>query len=443
LHAYGLQPGGPDGSFFQVFGKGYRNVLARLEGADLELANEYILIGAHYDHVGYGNRTNSYGPLGYIHNGADDNASGVAVLLEVVEAFAKLDQRPRRSILFAFWDGEEKGLLGSKHFVGNSTVPLKDVRFYINMDMVGRLRANKLIVFGSRSAAGSRRMLSHLNREMPMQLDFTWELKDNSDHYPFFEREIPVLMLHTGLHDDYHRPRDDAHKINAGGMQRVARFAFTTVHQFAYVDELPGYRGQARYETPAQQQRFEKPAAPLPSRLGVGWLPDAKHESGLSLTRINRRSAAERAGLRIGDRIVSFGGATIRNGADLLSAVVAAHNPVEVIVARSGAAEPFALDVKLDGRPQRLGISWRTDNAEPGALIISRVVPGSPAARAGIQPNDRIYRLGGEPFAGEAEFLQRVRSQAGRLELLVERSGALEVVYLDNVPPAKTQPPAS
>ncbi|MFM8703368.1 MAG: M20/M25/M40 family metallo-hydrolase, partial [Planctomycetia bacterium] len=112
IEKLGLQPAGDNGTYDQAFG-GMRNILALLPGSDPMVAGELVVVGAHYDHVGYGNASNSYGPTGYIHNGADDNASGVAGLIEIAEAFQHMPSRPRRPILFAFWDGEEKGLLGS------------------------------------------------------------------------------------------------------------------------------------------------------------------------------------------------------------------------------------------------------------------------------------------------------------------------------------------
>ena len=123
-----LKPGGDRGSYYQAFNSSCRNILASMEGSDPQLGQEVIVVGAHYDHVGYGTQRNSYGPWGYIHNGADDNASGVAGLLELAQALSHLPQRPRRTILLAFWDGEEKGLLGSKHWVQTPTISLSRLK---------------------------------------------------------------------------------------------------------------------------------------------------------------------------------------------------------------------------------------------------------------------------------------------------------------------------
>ena len=168
-------------------------------GSDPALKDQVIVVSAHYDHVGYGTRRNSFGPIGLIHNGADDNASGVSLLMEVIDAFSRLGQAPKRSMLFAFWDGEEKGLLGSIHWVGQPTVPLDHVVLNINADMVGRSRGGKLEVSGSRTMPGLRRLFSTQNETTGLAIDFPWDIKTNSDHYTFYKKQIPALLIHTGL----------------------------------------------------------------------------------------------------------------------------------------------------------------------------------------------------------------------------------------------------
>ena len=184
MQKYGLETAGDGGSYYQVFGKGYRNLLGLLPGTDASLKDEVIVVGAHYDHVGYGSRTDSFGPYGTIHNGADDNASGTSAILEMIEAFDQLEVGPRRSILFCLWDGEEKGLLGSKHWLSAPTLSLENVKFSINLDMIGRLRQEGLSVYGERTAAGLREFLSSANRER-LKIQFNWDIQPDSDHYPF------------------------------------------------------------------------------------------------------------------------------------------------------------------------------------------------------------------------------------------------------------------
>jgi Zn-dependent M28 family amino/carboxypeptidase len=229
LQENGVQGAGDAGSYVQEFGNGYRNILGWIEGADPELKHQYVLVGAHYDHVGYGTQRNSFGPIGHVHNGADDNASGSSGLAEVMQAFALLPTPPKRSILFVWWDAEEKGMLGSKHWAAHPTIDLENLTCVFNMDMIGRLRNERIEVYGVRTGYRFRQLVSRENVQPKLAIDFIWDTKANSDHYPFFRREIPFLMLHTGLHDDYHRPRDDADKINGDGMQLVARLLFRLV----------------------------------------------------------------------------------------------------------------------------------------------------------------------------------------------------------------------
>ena len=147
----------------QEFPGGMRNVLATVPGSDARRRDEVVIVCAHFDHVGFGTSRNSRGPIGQVHNGADDNASGVAGMLEVIEAIRSLPHPPRRTLLFAFWDGEEKGLLGSKHWVSSPTQPLKQIKLVINSDMIGRLRPEGVELTGTRAARGLRQFVSEAN----------------------------------------------------------------------------------------------------------------------------------------------------------------------------------------------------------------------------------------------------------------------------------------
>ena len=419
---------GDDGGYFQPFGRGCRNVLAMIGGSDPDLKDEVIVVGGHYDHVGYGTRANSYGPFGYVHNGADDNASGVAGILEVIDAFLRAELRPRRSILFAFWDGEEKGLVGSKHWVAQPTVPLDRVVAAINLDMIGRMKDNKLEVYGSRTARNLRRLVSESNWEA-LELDFTWEMKSNSDHYSFYSNKIPTLMFHTGLHDDYHRPSDDAHLINSDGMQRVARLLFQTVFTLSDQDELQGFRSACRDESPADRERMERPQPAAPPRLGIRW--DPKGESGgLTLVDIRSGTPAARAGWHPGDRIVSFAGTRIPDFTAFHRAVLSAESPVEVELLRAGAAEPEEFRIELDGKPVRIGISWREDEAEPGTVFLTRVIPTSRADLAGLRVGDRVYEVRGRRFADGNELHEILTSVTEPFSLTIERRGRLQAIEL-------------
>jgi S1-C subfamily serine protease len=427
-----LAGGAGAGGYYQTFAGQYRNILGLLEGSDPLLKKEVIVVGAHYDHVGYGSAQNSYGPTGYIHNGADDNASGVAGLAEIVEAFSRLEPRPKRSILFAFWDGEEKGLLGSKHWVSQPTLPLARVRLMLNLDMIGRLRNDYVEIYGSRTGSDLRRLACLQNRDSNLRLDFSWKMRDDSDHYSFYQKGIPVLFVHSGLHDDYHRPSDDAEKLNLAGMQRIVQWLCGVLYELADRPQLSGFRQAGRIDSPQTQQEFERPLPPLPGRLGLAWdAGPAQAGRPLRVARVVRGSAAATAGIQAGDRILEFNDKTTPVGEELQSLVLAAQNPASMVVERSGAAQPLRLAVQLAGQPMRLGISWRVDPAEPRAVALSRVVPGSPAARADLRLNDRIYEVSGKSFASSEEFRGLVSDALGPLEFLVERQGRLRVVTLE------------
>jgi S1-C subfamily serine protease len=432
LRASGVAPAGEDGGYYQSFEPGYRNVLAIIPGRDPELRDEYIALGAHYDHVGYGQPQNSFGPIGRIHNGADDNASGTAGLMEVIQAFTMLPQPPRRSLLFAFWDGEEQGLLGSKHWIAHPTAPVERIRMKFNLDMIGRLRDNRLEVYGARSAHGLRTLISRHNSDFGLELDFPWEAEPNSDHYPFFERGVPFLMLHTGLHDQYHRPTDEAQLINRDGIQLVAQLTFCLAHELAEADQVPDFRSAARHESKRQRAQFERELPPAPPRLGLSWSREVA-DSGLTVTRVASDSAAERAGFRVGDRLIEFDGQVVMDGEQFRLLVLASSSSTDARVVRPGHDGPVELLVTLPGKPVRLGFSWDEDPAEPAMVMLTRIVPGSAADRAGLAARDRVYAVAGESFAGSEDFSRLVKDRPGPIELLVERQGVLRTVTVQPV----------
>lgn len=431
LQKHGLKGAGDNGSFFQSFPGGQRNLLGIWEGSDPTLKQQYVVIGAHYDHVGYGSRSTSFGPLGYIHNGADDNASGVAGLLEIVQAFTSLEQHPQRSILFALWDGEEKGLLGSKHWLRQPTVPTKDVVLYINLDMIGRMRKSQVEVYGTRTTRGLRGLTSRANESQSLVLDYTWEMKENSDHYSFFERGIPSMMFHTGLHDNYHRPSDDAHLINNEGIQQIAKLVFALAYEVADSDRTFKFRSESRREDPAARRSFEQPLESSPPRFGVEWTDPKAGEAGVLIAKVTPGLPAAKAGLRPGDRLVKFNGQDVTSDMLLRKAVLAAKSPVEVEVMRAEMAEPTKVNVELGGSPVRVGIAWRDDPAEPGCVLLTQVVYGSAAHIAGLKERDRIYEVGGQKFASSEEFVKLLNSLPSPLEILSERAGLLKRVTLE------------
>jgi hypothetical protein len=433
-----LTPAGDRGSFYQAFQGHSRNVLGMMEGSDETLKNEVIILGAHYDHVGYGRPNNSFGPTGYIHNGADDNASGVAGVLEVIEALNHLPSRPRRTILFAFWDAEEAGLIGSRYWLSTPTIDLQRVKFKINADMIGRLRNNNLEVYGTRTAAGLRRLISEQNVHTGLNIDFTWKMKEDSDHWPFYARSIPTVMFHTGLHENYHRPSDDAHLINAEGIREVSRLITLTLLEIANADTVAPFREASKRETPEVQLQREQPARPSPPRIGVAW---RMVENGPPVvTSITPGSPAEKAGIRPGDQILSYQGEPITDEHTFRLRLLAAEGEITFELRRAGVEAPLAISLVPNGRPIRVGLTWREDDGEPGTMIVSQVVPGSAADVGGLKVRDRIYRLNGETFATTEDFSRLLATAESPLTFVVERSGRLQSIKVEPLPRTQPQP---
>ena len=431
FHEFKLLPAGTRGSYYQTFNNGFRNVLGMIEGSDPALKNEVILVGAHYDHVGYGTLQNSFGPTGRIHNGADDNASGTATLIELIEAFVAMGAPPRRTVLFALWDGEEKGLLGSKHWLASPTVPVSRIKLAANLDMVGRLRS-KLEVLGTRTTYDLRRTVSLANRDIGLKLDFTWELKEDSDHWSFYERGTPILMFHTGLHDQYHRPSDDVEHIEFDGLRQITELLFRTVVELANEEEAAGFRSHARRESSFDRRRIEQPLSILPPRLGARM--HVEPTGTITINGVEPGSAASRAGLVAGDRLLRLGGAEVTDLPSVRKRIWAAINPLEIEVLRGEASEPTRLSVTLDGAPVRVGLTWRGDDATPGGVILSRVIAGTAASEAGLKVNDRIYEVNGQAFRGQDEFLQLLKAAGDEVELVYERQGIVGIARLILLP---------
>jgi len=306
-------------------GKKTQNVVAILKGNDPVLSSRYIVIGAHFDHLGRSTQFAMDPQAGdAIRNGADDNASGTAAVLQLARMFAIA--RPRHSIIFANFSGEEEGLLGSQYFVENSPVPLDSVVAMFNFDMVGRLKDDKLFVYGTGSAAELPALVDSANlRIVPaLSIQGGGDGFGSSDHSSFYAKNIPVLHFFTDSHEDYHRATDDVEKINAAGEARVVNLAFDMIKA---LDSRPARLSFIRSTRPSRMGPSSSG-----SQVYLGSVPDmaAGAIPGLRLTGVRAGSPAEKGGLIAGDVIVEFGGAKVTDLQSYSDALYS-HKPGEVV----------------------------------------------------------------------------------------------------------------
>jgi len=319
------------------------NVVGVLPGSDPQLSSEYVVIGAHYDHLGLGGPESlAANPEGQIHHGADDNASGTTGLLELARVLAAQRGKIKRSIVFVAFSGEELGLLGSSAYTKNPVVPLASTVAMLNMDMIGRLRDDSLFVGGVGTSPIWKPLLEKLNGAASassnphgngsgsrFKLSFGEDGFGASDHQSFYVKDLPVLFFFTGTHDDYHKPSDTADKINAEGLKQVAelvreiaitvanepqRIAFTKVK----VEQRPTGRG---------------------FRVYLGTVPNYSDQAdGMKLDGVRPGSPAEKAGLRAGDFITKLGKTPIKNVYDYTYALgeMRPGEEVEAMIKRDG-----------------------------------------------------------------------------------------------------------
>ena len=307
-----------------------RNVIGYLPGE----TDEWVFLGAHYDHLGHGLAGGSSlaraGEENKIHPGADDNASGTALVLEIAAALAHSPAKLRRNVAFCLWSGEEMGLLGSSSFCEKPPVPLERIVAYFNADMVGRLRDNKLIVQGTGSSKAWPRLLEKRNVAAGFALTLQEDPYLPTDVTSFYPKRIPVLNFFTGSHDDYHRPTDTADKVNADGIARIATLAKGIVLDVAQSPERLDF---ARVERKAESGSRDN------LRAYLGSIPDyATEVKGVKLSGVRAGSPAEKAGLKGGDILIEFAGQKIANIYDYTYALDAVKigQPVKLIVEREG-----------------------------------------------------------------------------------------------------------
>ncbi|MGB9697535.1 MAG: M20/M25/M40 family metallo-hydrolase [Ignavibacteria bacterium] len=307
------------------------NVIGFIQGNDENLKDEVIVIGAHYDHLGYGTSNSLYtGKEKLIHYGADDNASGTAGVLELAHYFSLNREQLKRSVLFICFSGEEEGLLGSNYFVNSSIFKKLNIVAMINMDMIGRLRDNKLIINGVGTSSVWDSLIKITNSIHNFNLTTTPEGFGPSDHASFYGKGVPVLMFFTDLHEDYHKPTDTYDKINSEGESKILKFIADLTINLNHYPHKPNYIAA----TKSEKQTDEKTKVSV----YVGTIPDfASNTEGYKISGVSPGSPAEKAGLMAGDIIIKFGDKEIKNLYDYTAALAQFKpgNEVEVVVLRN------------------------------------------------------------------------------------------------------------
>ena len=356
------------------------NVIGVLEGSDRLLKSEAIVVGAHYDHLGRGGEGSLAPRSGEIHHGADDNASGTAGVLELARLFTSQRPRPKRTIVFMCFSGEEEGLLGSSYYVNHPIIPLANTVAMINMDMIGRMKARKLIIGGVGTSKEWRDLIDSANKNLfgeqvsldslptkssksehlaninvsqnasilmnsdPRRFDLTLQ-EDGygpSDHSSFYSKQIPVLFFWTGTHNDYHKPSDTFDKINYEGEVQVLSLVARIVRDLDNAEKRLTY---SVAKSDSQQGRSTG------FRVYLGTIPNySDSNDGLLLDGVRDDSPAAKAGLKAGDKIVKIGTREIKNVYDYTYALGEMKAGEEYVVEIMRAGEKLVLKIKPEAR---------------------------------------------------------------------------------------------
>ena len=266
------------------------NVIGYLVGNDEKLKDEFVVVGGHYD-------TTANAP-GKINNGADDNASGTSMVIELFEKFASTNNH-KRTLVFMAFGGEELGLLGSKHFVNNPTIDLDKVHLMVNLDMVGRMEENNVQLGGAASAENfSSRLNPFLMEDNVNVIELGEGIFSRSDHYNFYKKDIPVLFFFTGVHDDYHKPSDDFDKINYDGMKSISNMVEGIVDEFANTEN------KLVFKSVDQEQTMQTPAR---MKVTLGVMPDYAYDGkGVKIDSVIDNRPGKMAGMLNGDIVIKI-----------------------------------------------------------------------------------------------------------------------------------------
>jgi aminopeptidase YwaD len=319
------------------------NIVAKIEGSDLALKNEYIIIGGHYDHLGMGGpESGSRMPDTLaIHNGADDNASGVAGVIELADAFASSPVKPKRSLIFVAFSGEEMGMLGSKEFVKNPPVDLKSMTAMFNFDMIGRMKKDnpKLSIGGTGTSIQTDSLIGLINKDLPFSVSKSPEGYGPSDHASFYKNNIPVFFFTTGVHDDYHTPFDDVEKLDIQQEVNLLNFAYKLIELVANQDKALTFKEAGSKEENSSRS----------FKVSLGIIPDVvgSSENGMGVDGVKKGGPAEAGGILKGDIITSINDLPVANVYDYMARLntLKKGQKVKVEVIRNGKKEVLSVQL--------------------------------------------------------------------------------------------------
>jgi hypothetical protein len=389
-----------------------KNVIGVLEGSG-PLAKETIVIGAHYDHLGYGGAGGSmaFGAKKMaIHHGADDNGSGTTSVIELARRFGAIKNREGRRLVFMTYSGEELGLIGSRYYCDHPIFPLADTAAMVNLDMVGRGKMDPdkktvmVDVYGCDTSKEFSDLLDAANKKHDVAIKKlsrrTGRYFGASDQYSFYAKKVPVFFFFTGVHPDYHRPSDTSEKINVIGMRQIVDLSEDLVASLAtgkrHPFELIGT------EPPPDTTR------PLP--LGIRPTNDGKE--GILIGTVVKDGPADKAGLKAGDRIVEVAGKPVKNLAGFVQEMSNQKrgDKIDVGVMRGDKKEVIKVEVPATpGRRTSLGTRPDLNDTKEGVLI-EAVREGTPAAKAGIKAGDRLVALAGKPLKDVEAYAEVLRT---------------------------------
>ena len=284
------------------------NVAGYIEGKDSDKKDEVIIVGAHYDHLGFGG-SGSLGNFGEIHNGADDNASGVAGVLEAAQYL--VSKELNRTVLFMAFGAEELGILGSNYYVNNPVFPIEKTAAMINLDMIGRMKDKRLILNGAGTSTVWKEMANRINGNFGFELAFNEGGFGGSDQAAFYGKNLPVLFFFTGTHTDYHKPSDDVDKINPEDGAEIVKFLAETILEIDRMDTKPEYV-KVR-EEPRRTMRRDM--------VTMGVVPDFTPSDGFKISAVREGRPAAKAGLKGGDVIMKIGDKQIKNIQEYMAAL--------------------------------------------------------------------------------------------------------------------------